>query len=32
MLKGPVDQPYGVGEYGGRDLDGHLWHFPSPRV
>jgi len=26
----PVDQGYGVREYGARDLEGHLWFFHSP--
>lgn len=26
----PVDQPYGVREYGARDPEGHLWYFHSP--
>jgi uncharacterized glyoxalase superfamily protein PhnB len=30
LFKAPVDQPYGVREYGSRDLDGHLWYFQSP--
>jgi DNA-binding transcriptional MerR regulator len=30
ILKAPVDQPYGVREYGARDLEGHLWYFHSP--
>lgn len=30
LLKEPVDQPYGVREYGARDLEGHLWYFHSP--
>lgn len=30
LLKAPVDQPYGVREYGARDLEGHLWYFHSP--
>jgi DNA-binding transcriptional MerR regulator/uncharacterized glyoxalase superfamily protein PhnB len=29
ILKEPVDQPYGVREYGARDLEGHLWFFHS---
>lgn len=29
ILKAPVDQPYGVREYGARDLEGHLWYFHS---
>lgn len=30
ILNAPVDQPYGVREYGARDLEGHLWYFHSP--
>jgi MerR family transcriptional regulator, thiopeptide resistance regulator len=30
ILKEPVDQPYGVREYGARDLEGQLWYFHSP--
>jgi DNA-binding transcriptional MerR regulator/uncharacterized glyoxalase superfamily protein PhnB len=30
ILTPPVDQPYGVREYGARDLEGHLWYFHSP--
>ncbi|MFE5924008.1 VOC family protein [Streptomyces sp. NPDC056468] len=30
ILSEPVDQPYGVREYGARDLEGHLWYFHSP--
>jgi len=30
IIKEPVDQPYGVREYGARDLEGHLWYFQSP--
>jgi DNA-binding transcriptional MerR regulator len=30
IVKEPVDQPYGVREYGARDLEGHLWYFHSP--
>ncbi|MFD4246996.1 MerR family transcriptional regulator [Streptomyces sp. NPDC058525] len=30
ILNAPVDQPYGVREYGTRDLEGHLWYFHSP--
>lgn len=29
ILKQPVDQPYGVREYGARDLEGQLWYFQS---
>jgi MerR family transcriptional regulator, thiopeptide resistance regulator len=29
ILKEPVDQPYGVREYGARDLEGQLWYFHS---
>jgi DNA-binding transcriptional MerR regulator len=27
IISPPVDQPYGVREYGARDLEGHLWYF-----
>jgi DNA-binding transcriptional MerR regulator/uncharacterized glyoxalase superfamily protein PhnB len=30
IIKLPVDQPYGVREYGARDPEGHLWYFHSP--
>ncbi len=30
VVKAPVDQPYGVREYGARDLEGHLWYFHTP--
>jgi uncharacterized glyoxalase superfamily protein PhnB len=30
IIEDPVDQPYGVREYGARDLEGHLWFFHSP--
>jgi uncharacterized glyoxalase superfamily protein PhnB len=30
IVEEPVDQPYGVREYGARDLEGHLWYFHSP--
>ena len=30
IIMAPVDQPYGVREYGARDLEGHLWYFHSP--
>ncbi|MGV0634609.1 MerR family transcriptional regulator [Mycolicibacillus trivialis] len=30
VLGPPVDQPYGVREYGARDLEGHLWFFHGP--
>jgi len=30
ILTAPVDQPYGVCEYGARDLEGHLWYFHRP--
>jgi DNA-binding transcriptional MerR regulator len=30
IISGPVDQAYGVREYGARDLEGHLWFFHSP--
>jgi uncharacterized glyoxalase superfamily protein PhnB len=26
----PQDMPYGVREYGARDLEGHLWNFMTP--
>jgi uncharacterized glyoxalase superfamily protein PhnB len=26
----PVDQPYGLREYGARDLEGHRWWFATP--
>ena len=26
----PVDQPYGLREYGARDLEGHRWWFAAP--
>jgi uncharacterized glyoxalase superfamily protein PhnB len=29
VIKEPVDQPYGVREYGARDLEGQLWYFHS---
>jgi MerR family transcriptional regulator, thiopeptide resistance regulator len=29
ILKEPVDQPYGVREYGARDLEGQLWYFQA---
>jgi MerR family transcriptional regulator, thiopeptide resistance regulator len=29
IVKEPVDQPYGVREYGARDLEGQLWYFHS---
>lgn len=28
----PTDQPYGLREYGARDLEGHRWWFSSPRA
>ncbi len=30
ILNPPVNQPYGVREYGARDLEGHLWYFHGP--
>lgn len=30
IIEEPVDQPYGVREYGARDLEGHMWYFQSP--
>jgi DNA-binding transcriptional MerR regulator/uncharacterized glyoxalase superfamily protein PhnB len=30
IIEAPVDQEYGVREYGVRDLEGHLWFFHSP--
>jgi MerR family transcriptional regulator, thiopeptide resistance regulator len=30
IIEEPVDQPYGVREYGARDLEGQLWYFHSP--
>jgi DNA-binding transcriptional MerR regulator/uncharacterized glyoxalase superfamily protein PhnB len=30
LLRAPIDQPYGVREYGARDLEGHLWYFQGP--
>lgn len=30
LLHPPVDQPYGVREYGARDIEGHLWYFHGP--
>lgn len=30
ILKAPVDQPYGVREYGARDPEGQLWYFHAP--
>jgi MerR family transcriptional regulator, thiopeptide resistance regulator len=30
IIEEPVDQPYGVREYGARDLEGQLWFFHSP--
>lgn len=29
IIEQPVDQPYGVREYGARDLEGQLWYFHS---
>lgn len=30
IIEDPIDQDYGVREYGARDLEGHLWFFHSP--
>jgi DNA-binding transcriptional MerR regulator/uncharacterized glyoxalase superfamily protein PhnB len=30
IVEEPVDQDYGVREYGARDLEGHLWYFHTP--
>ena len=30
VIEAPVDQGYGVREYGARDPEGHLWFFHSP--
>jgi MerR family transcriptional regulator, thiopeptide resistance regulator len=30
IIEAPVDQDYGVREYGARDLEGQLWFFQSP--
>jgi DNA-binding transcriptional MerR regulator/uncharacterized glyoxalase superfamily protein PhnB len=30
IVEAPVDQDYGVREYGARDLEGHLWYFHTP--
>jgi MerR family transcriptional regulator, thiopeptide resistance regulator len=30
IIEEPVDQAYGVREYGARDLEGQLWYFHSP--
>ncbi len=30
IVQEPVDQPYGVREYGARDPEGQLWYFHSP--
>lgn len=30
IIEPPVDQDYGVREYGARDLEGQLWYFHSP--
>jgi MerR family transcriptional regulator, thiopeptide resistance regulator len=30
IIEEPVDQPYGLREYGARDLEGQLWYFHSP--
>jgi MerR family transcriptional regulator, thiopeptide resistance regulator len=30
IVEAPIDQPYGVREYGASDLEGQLWYFHSP--
>jgi DNA-binding transcriptional MerR regulator len=30
IVQEPVDQPYGIREYGARDPEGQLWYFQSP--
>jgi DNA-binding transcriptional MerR regulator/uncharacterized glyoxalase superfamily protein PhnB len=30
IVEAPMDQPYGVREYGARDPEGQLWYFHSP--
>jgi DNA-binding transcriptional MerR regulator len=30
IVESPVSQPYGIREYGARDLEGHMWYFQSP--
>lgn len=30
IIEEPVDQPYGIREYGARDPEGQLWYFHSP--
>lgn len=30
IVEEPIDQPYGVREYGARDLEGQLWFFHAP--
>jgi uncharacterized glyoxalase superfamily protein PhnB len=30
IVSPPVDQPYGVREYGARDPEGQLWYFHAP--
>jgi MerR family transcriptional regulator, thiopeptide resistance regulator len=30
IVSEPVDQAYGVREYGARDPEGQLWYFHSP--
>lgn len=32
VIEEPVDQPYGVREWGARDLEGQLWFFHSPQA
>jgi MerR family transcriptional regulator, thiopeptide resistance regulator len=30
IVQEPVDQAYGIREYGARDPEGQLWYFQSP--
>ena len=30
IVEEPIDQPYGIREYGARDPEGQLWYFHSP--
>lgn len=30
IVEQPIDQPYGIREYGARDPEGQLWYFHSP--
>jgi MerR family transcriptional regulator, thiopeptide resistance regulator len=30
IVEEPLDQPYGIREYGARDPEGQLWYFHSP--